>query len=85
MVSNSREHVNFLDDGIDESAAALDDAEPASALGAIRIEVAVLASGNYQHLIGPDLGVATKHHPQDDEASDTQQNDDERNPASAKE
>ena len=53
-----RQDVHFLDDRHDEGAAALDDAEAAHLHGAVRVDVAVLAAGNDQHLVGADLGVA---------------------------
>ena len=76
MVSSSSERMStFSMTGIDERAAALDDAEAARAHGAVRVRVAVFAAGDDQHFVRADLGVAAGPDRREDHDDDHQADD----------
>ena len=62
-----RQDVHLFEHRPDEDAAAFDDAEADVAHRAVRINHAVFAAGDDQHLVGADLGVAAGPDAQEDE------------------
>lgn len=78
-----REHVGLLDDGQDEGAAALDDAETARGAGAVGLDELVPATGDDEHLVRADLGVAPGDDGEEDEDDKDDSRDDNRDEAGA--
>ena len=70
-----REDVHLFHDGINERAAAFDDAEAAGFNRAVWIGIAMFLSGDDEHLVRADLGVAAEHDGDADDNGDRDHHD----------
>src|SRR5580765_211055 len=74
-----RKDVHLLNNRINECATALDDAEAAHAIRAVRVGVAMFASGHDEHFVRPDLRVTAQDDGDADEDHQRNDNDGDKN------